>query len=110
MAEQINDSTPKPKGVIPKNAQNVLIGVIVLVLSLVIMFSGGSSDNKKKETVSTPQGQGQVSQVSDAKVEQLQRQLQQQQDLIRRQYDLLKSTHGENQPTQGVQVQQSGMA
>ena len=110
MPETINDSTPKPKGVIPKQAQGYLIGGIVLVLSLVIMFSGGSSDKKKQENVATPEEKGQVSQVSDAKVQQLQRQLQQQQELIRRQYELLKSTHGKTQPTQGVAVHQSGTA
>jgi type IV secretion system protein VirB10 len=53
---QIQDRTQRPRGVVPKNAQAWVLGIIALVMILIIFFSGGSTPPKEPHLTSPVPG------------------------------------------------------
>src|SRR5262245_33333006 len=44
---QIKDRTERPRGVMPKNAQAIVLGTLALVIVLIVFFSSGSTTPKE---------------------------------------------------------------
>src|SRR2546425_10419966 len=53
---QIKDRTERPRGVVPKNAQAWVLGLVALVMVVIIFFTGHSTPSKEPRVVSPPLG------------------------------------------------------
>src|SRR6266542_4487214 len=72
---QVEQRTPKPPGILPKNAQALLIGGLALVMVVVIAFSGR---NTPKERVTPPAPGASVVDPNDERIRDYRRRIEEQ--------------------------------
>jgi type IV secretion system protein VirB10 len=96
MNERINNNVEKPKGVVPKNAQTIIILIAVVVLVFVLLISGNGNEKKIEKVDEVNINKTNITEVNEAKLNALKKTIQEQMEIINQQQSYIEDMNTGN--------------